>query len=183
MENTKNIEDIKNKQIKKLVKANNILEIIFKAWFGLLLFLFFQHNLLQNESLDRLEFIIENAIVSENKVFSIEVDDWKIFKRALMFVESSHKTDAVGTKDDVGVLQITPIYVREVNRIIGEQRYTLEDRFDIDKSLEMFEIMNQRYNPERCIMKAIHIHNPKAPESYKRSVLREYSRLKRLSNE
>ena len=176
------IEDIQNKQIKN-AGTINVLETIYKIGLILLVFLVFQHNDLQNERLNRLEFLIENAIVSEDKAFSIEIDDWKVFKRALMFVESSHKTDAVGTKDDVGVLQITPIYVREVNRIIGEQRYTLEDRFDIDKSLEMFEIMNQRYNPERCIIKAISIHNPKAPESYKRNVLREYSRLKRLSNE
>lgn len=95
-----------------------------------------------------------------------ELSEWEIFIQALIQVESEGKADAVGTKNDVGILQITPIYVKDVNRILGEKRYTLSCRTDKRKSLEMFEILQNHYNPDKDIEKAIKLHNPKAPQSY-----------------
>lgn len=81
--------------------------------------------------------------VSEEECVSDTVTrtEWDIFVQALIYVESEGKPNAVGKTNDVGILQITPIYVREVNRILGEERFTLEDRVDVDKSLEMFTVL------------------------------------------
>ena len=68
---------------------------------------------------------------------------------ALIFVESRGNDSAVGDKhlignEAVGALQIRPIMVREVNRILklqkSDKRFTLKDRFERDKSIEMFYI-------------------------------------------
>lgn len=107
-----------------------------------------------------------------------EPSEWDIFLAALIEVESEGKADAVGKTNDVGILQITPIYVKDVNRILGEERYTLAERTDIGKSLEMFEIYQKHYNPNKDIDKAIKLHNPKAGQSYRIKIMKEMRNLK-----
>lgn len=107
-----------------------------------------------------------------------EMSEWQIFTLAIIDVESSSNPNAIGKRDDVGILQITPIYVDEVNRIQSRIRFTLEDRFDIEKSLDMFGIMNYYKNPDMCIDQAIKIHNPKAPYSYKLKILNRMDEIR-----
>lgn len=102
-----------------------------------------------------------------------EPSEWDIFLAALIQVESEGKADAVGTKNDVGILQITPIYVKDVNRILGEDRYTLAERTDTEKSLEMFEILQGHYNPSKSIDKAIKLHNPRASQIYRTKIMKQ----------
>lgn len=64
---------------------------------------------------------------------------------AVIKVESAGNDSAYNLKEDaVGCLQIRPIMVREVNRILkkcGEdKRFKLKDRWSRDKSIEMFTI-------------------------------------------
>jgi len=68
---------------------------------------------------------------------------------ALILVESRGNDSAIGDRhivggEAVGALQIRPIMVREVNRILkiqkSDKRFKLKDRFDRDKTLEMFHI-------------------------------------------
>jgi len=68
---------------------------------------------------------------------------------ALILVESRGNDSAIGDRhivggEAVGALQIRPIMVREVNRILkiqkSDKRFKLKDRFDRDKTLEMFYI-------------------------------------------
>lgn len=72
---------------------------------------------------------------------------WELFTQALIWVESKGDSKAVGSKDDVGVLQITPILVEDCNRILKCETFTLEDRLDSLKSVEMFNIIQDHYNP------------------------------------
>jgi hypothetical protein len=70
---------------------------------------------------------------------------------ALMWVESRCDTSAYCKREDaVGVLQIRPIMVKEVNRVLGLQGsshiYTLEDRWSEDKSIEMFNVIANYYH-------------------------------------
>ena len=59
-----------------------------------------------------------------------------------MAVESNFDTMAYNEKENaVGVLQIRPIMVREVNRLLGENKYTLKDRWSKAKSIEMFNVI------------------------------------------
>jgi len=68
---------------------------------------------------------------------------------ALIFIESNGNDSAIGDRhlignEAVGALQIRPIMVREVNRILKIQgktkRFKLKDRFDRNKSIHMFMI-------------------------------------------
>lgn len=107
-----------------------------------------------------------------------EPSEWDIFLEALIQVESEGKADAVGKTNDVGILQITPIYVKDVNRILGEDKYDLSCRTDTEKSLEMFEILQGHYNPSKSIDKAIKLHNPKAPQSYRIKIMNKMEIIK-----
>lgn len=58
----------------------------------------------------------------------------------------------------VGILQQYPIYVQDVNRIIGQEFYKLSDRNDPVKAKQMFWIYQQFYNPTFDREKMIRIH-------------------------
>ena len=88
------------------------------------------------------------------------IDEWELLKRAIIEIESTNNDLAHNIDGDcLGCMQITPIYVAECNRIVGYEKYTLEDRKSRHKSIEMFETMNSRHNPQRDIHRAIEIHN------------------------
>ena len=70
------------------------------------------------------------------------------FIDAVIMVESSGNDKAHNLSEDaVGCLQIRPIMVREVNRLLErrgkKRRYTLEDRWSRRKSIEMFLVFNR----------------------------------------
>ena len=75
---------------------------------------------------------------------------------ALIYVESRGIDSAIGDvnlgKPSVGVLQIRPIMVREVNRILKKQKskikYKLKDRFSREKSIEMFMVWKNYHHPK-----------------------------------
>jgi hypothetical protein len=61
---------------------------------------------------------------------------------AIIQVESGGDTLAYNSKEDaVGCLQIRPIMVREVNRLLGKDSFTLYDRWSKAKSVQMFNIL------------------------------------------
>jgi len=65
---------------------------------------------------------------------------------ALMIVESGGNPIAVNVREDaVGILQIRPIFVEDVNRIIGTDFYTLEDRYNIGDSIGMARVYFRYY--------------------------------------
>ena len=71
---------------------------------------------------------------------------------ALIYVESRGLDSAYNSSEDaVGCLQIRPIMVREVNRILHktgkEERFEMKDRWDREKSLEMFHIWREYHHP------------------------------------
>ncbi len=61
---------------------------------------------------------------------------------AVIHVESRGDVNAHNVAENaVGVLQIRPIMVKEVNRILRFDKYTLQDRWDKQKSIEMFNVI------------------------------------------
>jgi hypothetical protein len=77
--------------------------------------------------------------------------------RAIIQVESRGNDSAYNKSEDaVGCLQIRPIMVREVNRLLKirgeERRYTLKDRWNRQKSIEMFLVFNRNISnfEEQC---------------------------------
>lgn len=124
----------------------------------------------------------KKAVLEQEKLeypIPSQIDDWDILIEALIEIESEGNQYAVGKTNDLGILQITPIYVKEVNRILKEDFYFLEDRTDIDKSLEMFEVYQSHHNPSKNIRRAIKIHNPNAGQWYTDKVMISFNRIKK----
>lgn len=72
--------------------------------------------------------------------------------QALIMVESSGNNNAFNASENAaGCLQIRPIMVREVNRILRKQgdtlKFDLSDRWNRDKSLKMFHIWREYHHP------------------------------------
>lgn len=66
---------------------------------------------------------------------------------AISIVESEGDSTAYCKSERAaGLLQIRPIMVREVNRIEGKQRFKLSDRWNVNKSIEMFFIYSEYYS-------------------------------------
>lgn len=89
-----------------------------------------------------------------------EVFNWEAVINAIIKVESGGNPKARNAKGDcAGVLQITPVLVKECNDILKKQkrkkRYTLQDRYNVKKSKEMFIIIQEHLNPEHNVEKAI----------------------------
>ncbi len=118
-----------------------------------------------------------SEVEHEKKLHEKEKTDWEKLILALIEVESNGNENAIGKTNDVGILQITPIYVADVNRILGNEIYCLNCRFDRQKSIEMFEIYQSHYNPNKNIERAIRLHNPRAGEKYREKVFNEFKKM------
>ena len=101
------------------------------------------------------EFAIEvDSIISDkSEDVNIKIDTVKILLDALIQVESRGDSLIIGDNGKaVGVLQIHPITVRDVNRILEKRgdtiRYTYNDRTSQKKSIEMFYIWKSYYHLE-----------------------------------
>lgn len=96
------------------------------------------------------------SIICPEPIQPVLVDTTSKLIEALIQVESLGNDSAVGDQHlgepSIGVLQIRPIMVREVNRILkkqkSEKRYKLKDRFSRDKSIEMFLVWKNYHHPE-----------------------------------
>lgn len=104
--------------------------------------------------------------------------DWELFTQALIWVESKGDSKTVGSNNDVGVLQITPILLRDCNRILEMEVFKLEDRLDSLKSVEMFNIIQDHYNPQHDYHWALKLWNSSAPLSYHRKVMDKFNEIK-----
>ncbi len=112
--------------------------------------------------------------------------DWNPIINAIIEVESAGNANAVDKSGkSCGVLQITPILVKECNRILelkkSGKRYTMDDRFNVSKSKEMFLLFQSYFNPKNDVEFAIRSWNgglnytKKATQKYFEKVM---SRLK-----
>jgi len=102
----------------------------------------------------------DNSWMDQIKVKDIEPIEVKNVQRVpqeivlgMIQVESNGNDEAYNESEDaVGCLQIRPIMVREVNRILkmkGEEyRFKMKDRWDREKSLEMFWIWRDYHHPD-----------------------------------
>ena len=90
----------------------------------------------------------------EKKTVCTKEFDWEPVMNAIIQVESAGNTKAVRGKS-CGAMQITPILVAECNNILkgrnSKTRYTLRDRFNLEKSKEMFLLMQSKFNPSNNV--------------------------------
>lgn len=105
----------------------------------------------------RAEPVAEEPIPAVTEVADT-LDIWQQLIMAIAFTESRFTTDALGAARGTGILQLREIYVKEVNRLYGTE-YTIQDAYDPEKSLEIFSLMQEHYNPDRSLATGIKYHN------------------------
>ena len=121
---------------------------------------------------------------------------WDNLIKAISAVESKGNPKAVGGIH-VGILQISPVLVNECNRINklkkNNRRFTLDDRYSVEKSVEMFWIVQNFYKPKHEVTDSQlmehmirlwnggcgYMKNPRATDGYLNKVL---SALRRIEN-
>lgn len=108
------------------------------------------------------------------------LSEWDIFTLALMKVESDYDNTAVSTVGAKGYFQITPIYVREVNRI-HKTNYTFDQVTDFNTAWTIFDLMQKAHNPNYNMDKALELHNGNH-DWYKRRVYNEMKRIRQYEN-
>jgi len=86
--------------------------------------------------------------------------DFELIELSIMWQESkANPNPKYSDGESEGILQITPIYVKEANRILEKNKYTLHDRRNPLKSHEMFLVVQNYLNPEKDVKKAVKLHN------------------------
>lgn len=92
-----------------------------------------------------------------------ELSEWEMLQMAIVLTESNFDSLAVGAGECRGIFQLREIYVKEVNNILERQgsdkRYTFDDAFSIQKSVEMFNILQEDRNETYHVTTAIRNHN------------------------
>ncbi|MBQ0063732.1 MAG: lytic transglycosylase domain-containing protein [Prevotella sp.] len=87
-----------------------------------------------------------------------ETYDWEPLLACIIHVESKGNPKAKNG-DYVGVLQISTGMVKECNNILrkrgSSKRFSLADRYNAEKSKEMFVIFQSRHNPSNNVERAI----------------------------
>lgn len=125
------------------------------------------------------------SINSFSETNDTKVYDWDKVINALIEVESKGDEKAVSkNKKFVGILQISTILVDDCNRIIGEKKYTYNCRYDKTKSIEMFKIIQNYYNPKKDLTFAIRMWkggptwktNSIDTKEYYNKVMKEYNK-------
>jgi hypothetical protein len=98
--------------------------------------------------------------MAQSSTDSTQVFDWEPVMEAIIWHESKGNPKIV-CGPYVGVLQISPIMVKECNNILRQrgrsERFTLNDRYSVEKSKEIFKLIMSKYNPENNIDKACRI--------------------------
>ena len=107
-----------------------------------------------------------------------DLSEWETTQLAFILTESQMDSLAVGKANDLGILQITPIFVDEVNRLVGKDLFTHQDALSPEKSLQMLAIYQEHKNPSHDTDKAIQLHNPKGGYAYARKVKKNIARVK-----
>ena len=117
-------------------------------------------NLVKNEclSLTFLSLIPTTAAAVSKGNQSSASFDWSSVIEAIIQVESEGNPRAV-SGNSVGAMQITPILVKECNAILkkrkSDKRFTMNDRYSVEKSKEMFLLIQSQHNKANNVEKAI----------------------------
>ena len=129
--------------------------------------------------------VIDNQIVDiiepEINLINGKIDNREELIEAMAFVESGGNPATIGDINlgtpSVGLLQIRPIMVREVNRILRKQgldkRFKNSDRKSGDKSIEMFNIWADAYHLKSSYEKMARNWNG-GPKGYKKTATAHY---------
>lgn len=127
------------------------------------------------------------CLIMSSSIHAQKKKDWSKLVKAIAQVESKGDKNARNPNGNcVGILQITPILVKQCNIWLKEKkstkRYTLADRLNVEKSIEMFTLYQEHYNPSNNVEKAIRLWNRgpnytiKGTNNYLRKVMKYYQK-------
>lgn len=139
---------------------------------------FFASYLIYNK--EEIKYVEKYYPVKEYVLIPKYMDEWDMFTMALMKVESDYDSTAVSSVGAKGYFQITPIYVKEVNRI-HKTNFTMNDVTNLELSYEIFDLMQQAHNHDYDLYKAIIIHNGDH-DWYTRRVMKEFEKIKKYED-
>ena len=149
---------------------NKAKHILF-AFVGIVLIVWIVHLQTQINELKRkvnrqITYVIKNDTINTDSI------KWNNLINAIIDVESEGKSDAINMSSGAtGVIQLMPIAIKDCNRIVGKKKYKLNDRYSKDRSIEIFNILQDHYNPQHNIHKAIKIQNPNGGHEYENKVI------------
>lgn len=126
------------------------------------------------------------ASLTVNAQEQSESYDWGKVIDAIVMVESKGNPKAFNKNGNcAGLLQITPGLVKQCNIWLrakkSKKRYTLADRYNVEKSKEMFVMIQSYYNKTNDVEKAIRIWNGgpgytiKGTNGYLKKVMKYYN--------
>ena len=114
----------------------------------------------------------------------VKTDPWRDIILSIQQVESKGSKTLYNKKERAaGILQIRPIMIREVNRIVGYKKYKLKDRWDSTKSVQIFKTYQKNFNPTADLEVASRIWNGGIRGMRKRSTLKYYKKVKQIYDE
>jgi len=104
--------------------------------------------------------VFAEASASDAKRTKRSAFDWNPVINAIIKVESEGNAQAVDKNGkSCGIMQITPVLVKDCNRILklrkSSRQFTMADRFSVEKSKEMFLLYQSFYNPKNSVEQAI----------------------------
>ena len=109
----------------------------------------------------KIKHLKDDALITEEVAIAQDtLSEWNIFTLALIKVESEYNNKAVSSIGAKGYFQMTPIYVKEVNRI-HKTNFTFDQVTDFDKAYEIFDLMQKAHNPDYNMDRALELHNGK----------------------
>lgn len=128
------------------------------------------------------------ALTEKEELIQDTLTDWDLMWIAISIKESQINDSAKNPKSTAsGRYQILKITVDEANRIAGYKKYTYDDRFKADKSIQMLNEIHDKHNPDKSIKRAIKLHSIGFAndslsiskfEAYKKSIDEEIDKLK-----
>lgn len=121
---------------------------------------------------------VAEIIIPEPIVSPLPPNEWL---KAIVYVESGTTGSETYNKNEpqaVGKLQQYPIFVKDVNRILGYKKYSLDDRLNDKKAEEMFWIYQNYYNPEMNFEKMCRIQCGGPTGYYKKGTIGYYNLVK-----
>ena len=116
--------------------------------------------------------------VEETNLKNGRIDTREELIEALIYIESSNNDTALNKKENaLGCIQIRPIMLREVNRILkksgSDERFKMKDRKNRNKSIRMFNIWADAYHKPSSFEKMARNWNG-GPRGYKKSKTEKY---------
>lgn len=111
---------------------------------------------------------------------------WETLIEAMAWNESRHDSTVVSKSGTyVGYLQIGPMYIKCANQVVGYNKYSRDDCFSRVTSIEIFNVVNTKYNPNKSAERAMLLHtgaNYPDWKGYRQRVKNNYIRLRNEQN-